>query len=97
MIYRYYSSKNENLAPRQGIDYDGLSFSTKPPRPGVSAVVTTVEQVNFTGMLKATLNEGTHATITPVNGTVEQWMKQGQSSIWTRVLSAIVVEWGSVK
>ena len=93
VIYRYYSSKTENLAPRQGIDYDGLSFSTKPPRPGVSAVVTTVEQVNFTGILKATLNEGTHVTITPVNGTVEQWMKQGQSSIWTRVLSAIVVEW----
>ena len=93
VIYRYYSSKTENLSPRAGIDYDGLSFSTKPPRPGVSAVVTTIEQVNATGILTAIPNGGTHVTVIPTNGTVNQWMYQGQSSIWSQTLSLIVVEW----
>ena len=94
IIYRYYSSKTENLSPRPGIDYDGLSFSTKPPRPGVSAVVTTIEQVNATGILTAVPpNKGTHVTVIPTNGTVNQWMSQGQSSIWSQTLSLIVVEW----
>ena len=93
VIYRYYSSKTENLSPRQGIDYDGLSFSTKPPRPGVSAVVTTIEQVNATGILTAIPTGGTHVTVIPTNGTVNQWMSQGQSSIWSQTLSLIVLEW----
>ena len=93
VIYRYYSSKTENLSPRSGIDYDGLSFSTKPPRPGVSAVVTTIEQVNATGILTAIPTGGAHVTVIPTNGTVNQWMSQGQSSIWSQTLSLIVVEW----
>ena len=93
IIYRYYSSKNENLSPRQGVDYDGLSFSTKPPRLGVSAVITTIEQVNATGILTAIPTGGTHITVMPTNGTVIQWMEQGQSSIWSQTLSMIVVEW----
>ena len=93
VIYRYYSSKTENLSPRPGIDYDGLSFSTKPPRPGVPAVLTTIEQVNATGILTAFPTGGTHVTVIPTNGTVNQWMSQGQSSIWSQTLSLIVVEW----
>lgn len=93
LIYRYYSSKTKNLSPRTGIDYDGLSFSTKPPRPGVSAVITTIEQVNATGNLIAISTGGSHVTIVPTNGTVDQWMSQGQSSIWSQTLSEIVVEW----
>ena len=93
VIYRYYSSKTENLSPRQGIDYDGLSFSTKPPRAGVPAVVTTIEQVNATGVLTAIQTSGTHVVIIPTTGTVNQWMREGQSSIWTQTLSGIVVEW----
>ena len=93
IIYRYYASKSDNLAPRIGVDYDGLSFSTKPPKPGISAVVTTIEQVNATGVLWAIPTGGTHVTIIPVNGNVEEWMRQGQSSIWSQTLSGIVVEW----
>ena len=93
VIYRYYSSKEENLAPRPNIDYDGLSFSTRPPRPGVKAVITTIDTVNSTGILNATQNSSGHVTITPTNGTVIEWMQQGQSSIWSQTLSNIVVEW----
>lgn len=96
-IYRYYSSKTENLAPRPGKDYDGLSFSTKPPRPGVSAVVTTIEGVNATGVLLAMPTGGSHVTVIPTNGSVSQWMAQGQSSIWSQTLSAIVIEWNGMR
>ena len=93
VIYRYYATKTDNLSPRPGIDYDGLSFSTKPPRPGVSAVVTTIEQVNATGILKAIPTGGTHVTVIPTSGNVTQWMEQGQSSVWSQTLSLIVIEW----
>ena len=95
-IYRYYSSKTNNLSPRPGIDYDGLSFSTRPPRPGVSAVMTTVEQVNATMFLCAVQDpkNKTHYLILPTNGTINQWMDQGQSSIWTQALANIVIELG---
>lgn len=93
VIYRYYASKTENLAPRPDVDYDGLSFSTRPPRPGVPAVVTTIEEVNATGTLMAFPTSRSHVLVVPVNGTVKQWMDQGQSSIWSRQLSSIVVEW----
>ena len=92
-IYRYYASKTENLAPRIGKDYDGLSFSTKPPRRGVSAVVTTIEQVNSTGVLMAMPTGGSHVTVIPTNGTVIQWMEQGQSSTWSQALASVVFEW----
>ena len=95
-IYRYYSSKTENLAPRPGKDYDGLSFSTTPPRPGVSSVVTTIEEVNATGILVAMPTGGSHVTVMPTNGTVLQWMEQGQSSTWSQTLSNIVIEWDEV-
>ena len=91
-IYRYHASKTDNLAPRKDRDYDGLSFSLKPPHPGIPSVMTTVEQVNATGILKVTLDGGTHVTIKPSNGTVRQWMDQGQDSIWTQALSTVVIE-----
>ncbi|MBQ7232472.1 MAG: RHS repeat-associated core domain-containing protein [Bacillales bacterium] len=92
IIYRYYASKTSNLAPRENIDYDGLSFSSKPPRKGVNAVVTTVEAVNATGTLRAIHTSGNHYIIVPVNGTVVQWMNEGHDSIWTQSLSMIVIE-----
>ena len=93
VIYRYYASKTDNLAPRPGKDYDGLSFSTKPPRPGVEAVQTTIGAVNATGILEATLDSKIHVTVKPTGGgTVAMWMAMGQNSPWTQALSLIVVE-----
>ena len=91
VIYRYYSSKNENLAPRQGIDYDGLSFSTIP-KPGVKSVATTIEAVNATGVLKAVKTSSSHVIIIPIDGSVIEWMNQGMDSEWSRTLSRIVYE-----
>ena len=51
------------------------------------------EQVNATGFLTAIPTGGAHVTVIPTNGTVNQWMSQGQSSIWSQTLSFIVVEW----
>ena len=93
IFYRYHSSKTENLSPRPKIDYDGLSFSTKPPRIGVSAVFTTIEEINATGILTAIADGGSHVVVIPTNGTVQQWMDQGDNSLWTKVLSSLVIEW----
>ena len=93
VIYRYYASKTENLAPRLGKDYDGLSFSTKPPKPGVKAVQTTIGAVNATEILQATLDNKAHVTVKPKGtGTVAMWMAMGQNSPWSQVLSLIVIE-----
>ena len=92
VIYRYYSSKTGNLAPRVGKDYDGLSFSTIPPINGKPYTVTTIEQINSTGILIAE-RQGTHVSVRPTNGTVLEWMYQGMNSIWSKTLSSIVVEW----
>ena len=93
VIYRYFASKTENLAPRSGRDYDGLSFSTRPPKPGVKAVQTTIGAVNATGILQATLDNKVHVTVKPKGtGTVAMWMAMGQNSPWTQALSLIVIE-----
>lgn len=55
-----------------------------------------MELVNATGLLVAVPTGGSHILVTPTNGMVEQWMAQGQDSIWTQVLSAIVIEWTGV-
>lgn len=65
VIYRYYATKNTNLVPRNDIDDDGLSFSLVPPKPGVPYVLTTIEQVNATGILLAINDRGVHVTIIP--------------------------------
>ena len=85
-------TKTENLAPRIGKDFDGLSFSTKPPRDGVKAVATTINTVNATGILCAVKNGSSHVVVFPKIGSVTMWMAQGHDSIWTKTLSAIVWE-----
>ena len=91
VIYRYNASKTKNLAPRIGRDYDGLSFSTIPPKPGQKAVCTTINTVNSTGLLQA-IQVGTHVSIVPTFAPVTSWMAAGMDSVWTKVLSAIVFE-----
>ena len=81
------------MSPRPKIDYDGLSFFTKPPRIGVSAVFTTIEEINATGILTAIADGGSHVVVIPTNRTVQQWMDQGDNSLWTKVLSSLVIEW----
>ena len=95
VIYRYHATKNDNLAPRKGRDEnDGLSFSTKPPKSTqYPAVKTTIEAVKATGVLTATI-KGNHVSIVPTNGTIEEWINQGQTSEWSQKLASIVIEIG---
>ena len=92
ILYRYYASKTDNLAPRLGKDYDGLSFSTRPPRPGIKAVMTSVDAINSTGIMQAVKTSDTHYVVVPVGIPVTTWMLKGMSSIWSQVLSNIVIE-----
>ncbi|MBO7196527.1 MAG: RHS repeat-associated core domain-containing protein [Clostridia bacterium] len=92
IIYRYYSTKEKNLAPRLNKDWDGLSFKTVPPTNGAPYTITTIEQINSTGILIA-IRKGEHVSVMPTNGTILEWMEQGMDSIWSRTLSEIVVEW----
>lgn len=55
-------------------------------------MLTTIEQVNATGILLAINDHGVHVTIIQTNGTVRQWMIEGGNSIWTQTLSLIVIE-----
>ena len=92
IIYRHHASKTENLAPRPNKDFDGVSFSTTKPKPGLKTVATTVGAVNATGILKAVRTSETHILIVPTNDSVLVWMQQGMNSAWSKVLSAIVFE-----
>jgi len=51
------------------------------------------EAINATGILRAVRTSSSHVLVIPTAGTVKQWMDQGQSSIWTKTFSYIVVEW----
>jgi hypothetical protein len=91
-ISRCYNAKDTNLSPRTGKDYDGLSFSSNPPKAGVKAVTTTIDQVNGTGHLKVNWTGGDHWVVVPTDTTVINWMYKGMASFWSRVLSGIVTE-----
>jgi len=91
IIYRYNATKSKNLAPRNGKDYDGVSFSTNPPKPGQKAVATTINTVNATGLLHA-VQHGTHVSVVPTGVPIQIWMSMGMNSIWSQTLSAIVIE-----
>lgn len=43
----------------------GYLFFTKPPRIGVSAVFTTIEEINATGILTAIADGGSHVVVFP--------------------------------
>ena len=94
-IYRYYATRTTNLAPRPGIDNNGLSFSLIPPtrQKQYPVVVTTLEAVNATGILTY-VKKGDHVSIVPTNATVAEWMAQGQNSYWSSALSEIVIQLG---
>ena len=89
-IYRYGGTSPSNLTPKSKDQNSGLSFSTTP-KPGSAA--TTMENVNATGALKAIQDGPTHVSITPIGGSMSDWIAAGSSSIWTRMLKDIVVKY----
>ena len=90
-IYRYGYDGPEKLVPTENdvrnSDNSGLSFST---RPASGAAMTTIEEVNATGILIAVRDGRSHVSIYPINGTLAEWRDAGANSIWTQVLVNMV-------
>ncbi|MEQ8156527.1 MAG: RHS repeat-associated core domain-containing protein, partial [Clostridiaceae bacterium] len=73
VIYRYGSGSNTNLTPRPQ-DTGGLSFSLTPPASG-KYVVTTIQAVNATGILRAVKDGTNHVSVMPTNPlTMSGWI-----------------------
>ena len=90
VIYRYGGTNPGNLTPKAKDKYSGLSFSTVP-MPG--AAVTTIEELNATGVVYAVQDGPTHVSVRPVGATMEDWINAGSSSVWTQAVKSVVVKW----
>lgn len=90
-IYRYGYDGEKKLVPTEAdVKSDtGLSFSTRP-RSG--SAVTTIGDVNSTGVLQATQDSRYHVSVTPIGGTIFQWYAEGVHSVWTQTLVKIVIK-----
>ena len=93
VIYRHGGTNPGNLKPREkdvkifketGL---GLSFSLVP-KPG--SAKTTIGDINSTGVLYAVHDYGTHVSVHPIGGTLEDWYNAGSLSIWTTALKSVV-------
>lgn len=91
VIYRFGGGNPGNLTPRAKDVYTGLSFSTVP-KPGAN-VVTTIEAINATGVVKAIQDRPGHVSVVPVGATVKDWIDAGPNSIWTQAVSSVVIKW----
>lgn len=91
---RYGGTNPGNLTPRNKDRNTGLSFSTVPA-PG--AAVTTIEELNATGIVYAIQDGPTHVSVRPVNGTMDEWIDMGTSSIWTQAVKSVVVKWDGIE
>ena len=91
LIYRYGGKNPANLTPKLKDLTTGLSFSTVPSS---NCVVTTIEEINATGIVHAVRDGLTHVSVVPVGGTVEDWYKAGTNSIWTNAVKAVVKKIG---
>ena len=95
-VYRYGGTNPGNLTPSQRdvdlypITGKGLSFSTKP-KPG--AAKTTIEALNATGVVYAVCDGGSHVSVYPIGGTLEDWHNAGSKSVWTTAVKSVVVKW----
>jgi hypothetical protein len=94
LIYRKASGTYKSLTPRP-VDVQGLSFNLKPPTEG-KYVVTTVEEVNKTGVLHANVDGINHCSIMPTNPlTMSDWIASRDNSDtnphpYTVILKSIV-------
>lgn len=91
-IYRYGGNNSGNFvsSSRDVETNTGLSFSTVP-RPG--AAMTTIEELNATGVVYAYQDSLTHITVKPIGGIIAEWRNQGTSSVWTKTMKSLVVKW----
>ena len=95
-IYRYGGTNPGAFVPsaRDCWSNTGLSFSTVPPMVGQYAAVTTMEQINATGVLYAVKDGATHVSVYPKGGTMLDWRMQGVNSKWTKAIKSVVIKYG---
>ena len=55
--------------------------------------MTTIEELNATGVVYAYQDSLTHVTVKPIGGTIAEWRNQGTSSVWTKTIKSLVVKW----
>jgi len=94
ILFRYYSTKTSNLWPRDGVDYDGLSFMAVPPKSyQYPYVFTSVDRLTKTGMfIVIPTKKKNHYLVIPKDGNIDGWMKDGEKSIYTKRLALAVTE-----
>jgi len=95
IIYRYGGSNPGNFVPSQKdvLTNSGLSFSTVPPPPGTRAVITTIEALNATGIVRAYQDKPGHVRVDPVVGTLADWRAGGSEHICTIAVKSVSVKW----
>ena len=59
--------------------------------------MTTIEEINATGVIYAVIDKGGHVSVFPVGATLEDWHNAGSSSKWTIALKSVVTKWKGVK
>lgn len=64
-----------------------MSFSTQY-KPG--SAMTTIEQINSTGYLRAVQDGRNHVSVYPIGGTIAEWRAVGPGSQWTTALFSVV-------
>ena len=55
--------------------------------------MTTIEELNATGVVYAYQDSLTHVTVKPIGGTIAEWRNQGTSSVWIKTIKSLVVKW----
>lgn len=58
--------------------------------------MTTIEELNATGVVCAVQDGPTHVSVKPVGATVEDWINAGSNSVWTQVVKSVVIKWDGV-
>jgi hypothetical protein len=60
------------------------------PKPG--SAVTTIEEINATGIVYAVKDGTYHVSVFPIGGSLEDWYNMGPSSVWTQAVESVVIK-----
>jgi len=58
--------------------------------------MTTIEDLNSTGIVYAVIDGPNHVSVYPIGGSMRNWIDQGANSIWTQTVKSKVVKWDGV-
>lgn len=95
VIFRYGNGNPGNFVPKPKDINTGLSFSLNPPPPGKQAFVTTIGELNATGMVVAIHDSPLHVSVIPAPhmGTLQDWIDMGVSHPCTTAVRSVCKQW----